>query len=114
MAEEELNNTYYVTKKFTALWLEGFHDDHEEIMNKANSREMLIIEGKDLDTETKLRHQGGLESWKVNCLCGTKEDDCESMIACSLCEIRHHTRCTGGRLPEVLFVCKKCRNSFRA
>ena len=37
----------------------------------------------------------GTETWIVDCVCGTKDDDGERMLACDNCSIWQHTRCVG-------------------
>ena len=55
---------------------------------------------------------GGMEEWHVNCMCGTRDDDGERMIACDGCGEWSHTRCAGyaDTLPSPdHFVCSRCR-----
>lgn len=57
------------------------------------------------------RMERGTETWTVECICGTKDDDGERMLACDTCSVWQHTRCNGIRdtdeAPET-FVCMKC------
>ncbi|KAH6833828.1 hypothetical protein C2S53_009837 [Perilla frutescens var. hirtella] len=61
---------------------------------------------------SRFRMERGMERWIVDCLCGAKDDDGERMLACDVCGIWQHTRCSG--IPDsdgvpVKFVCHVCR-----
>jgi rubredoxin len=53
----------------------------------------------------------GLENWTVDCTCGAKDDDGERMMACDVCGVWQHTRCSGisdfEEVPDK-FICRKC------
>ncbi|OWM65707.1 hypothetical protein CDL15_Pgr015131 [Punica granatum] len=62
---------------------------------------------------SRYRMERGTESWIVDCVCGTKDDDGERMLACDACEIWQHTRCAGIDNSDPVpakFVCHRCRN----
>nr|1WEE_A Chain A, PHD finger family protein [Arabidopsis thaliana] len=53
----------------------------------------------------------GVDNWKVDCKCGTKDDDGERMLACDGCGVWHHTRCIGINNADALpskFLCFRC------
>ena len=60
---------------------------------------------------------GGMEEWHVACMCGTRDDDGERMIACDGCGEWSHTRCAG--YPDSLpspdhFVCAHCSSASKS
>ena len=59
----------------------------------------------------RFRAERGTETWIVDCVCGTKDDDGERMLACDNCSIWQHTRCVGiDGLDEIpaKFLCWSC------
>lgn len=67
--------------------------------------------GAGADLASEARFEAGLESWVVDCLCGTKDDDGERMAECDTCATWLHTRCLRIRdrdsVPAVV-VCPRC------
>ncbi|KAL2982732.1 hypothetical protein AAZX31_12G003300 [Glycine max] len=66
---------------------------------------------------SRFRMERGTEVWKVDCICGAKDDDGEKMLACDTCGVWQHTRCAGidnntDGMPSK-FVCMRCVNSYR-
>ncbi|KAK8556614.1 hypothetical protein V6N13_064637 [Hibiscus sabdariffa] len=60
---------------------------------------------------SKYRLERGMESWTVDCKCGAKDDDGERMLACDVCGVWQHTRCSGIKDSEAVpakFVCNRC------
>ncbi|GMI93140.1 hypothetical protein like AT1G33420 [Hibiscus trionum] len=60
---------------------------------------------------SKYRVERGMESWTVDCKCGAKDDDGERMLACDVCGVWQHTRCSGINDSEAVpakFVCNRC------
>ncbi|KAM5550172.1 PHD finger protein [Rosa sericea] len=64
----------------------------------------------------RFRMERGIESWIVDCTCGTKDDDGERMLACDTCGVWQHTRCAGIHCSDEIpakFVCLRCMSSYR-
>ncbi|XP_062020454.1 PHD finger protein At1g33420 [Rosa rugosa] len=64
----------------------------------------------------RFRMERGIESWIVDCICGTKDDDGERMLACDTCGVWQHTRCAGIHCSDEIpakFVCLRCMSSYR-
>ncbi|KAI4320130.1 hypothetical protein MLD38_033641 [Melastoma candidum] len=62
----------------------------------------------------RFRMERGVETWTVDCVCGTKDDDGERMLACDTCGVWQHTRCAGidnSDSVPMKFVCNRCANS---
>ncbi|KAE8696265.1 PHD finger protein [Hibiscus syriacus] len=60
---------------------------------------------------SKYRLERGVERWSVDCKCGAKDDDGERMLACDVCGVWQHTRCSGTKDSEAVpanFVCNRC------
>lgn len=60
---------------------------------------------------SKYRMERGLENWTVDCKCGAKDDDGERMLACDVCGVWQHTRCSGIDDSESVpasFICGGC------
>lgn len=60
---------------------------------------------------SRFRMERGLETWKVDCTCGAKDDDGESMLACDSCSVWQHTRCAGIDSSIAVpskFICLRC------
>lgn len=76
----------------------------------------LRLVGKGADLASPLRAEGGGDDWVVRCVCGTRDDDGERMVACDSCQAWHHTRCTGTRdsdPPPVTFICRSCKKATK-
>lgn len=112
-AEIAFRETYCITEKFTVTEIENFgeREDDEVLFGMVESGMEVNVRGFGLDLDTPLRYQGGTETWMVRCECGARDDDGERMVACDICEIWQHTRCSGiedaDTLPP-LFVCSAC------
>ncbi|KAK9941519.1 hypothetical protein M0R45_007224 [Rubus argutus] len=64
----------------------------------------------------RFRMERGIESWIVDCTCGTRDDDGERMLACDTCGVWQHTRCAGISSSDEIpakFVCPRCVSSYR-
>ncbi|KAJ4835482.1 hypothetical protein Tsubulata_029623 [Turnera subulata] len=60
------------------------------------------------------RKERGMENWIVDCLCGAKDDDGETMLACDTCGVWQHTRCADIENSDATlkkFECFKCISS---
>lgn len=65
---------------------------------------------------SRFRMERGTEEWKVDCICGAKDDDGEKMLACDTCGVWLHTRCAGIGSSDGMpskFICIRCVNSYR-
>ena len=65
---------------------------------------------------SRFRMERGVERWTVDCSCGAKDDDGERMLACDICGVWRHTRCSGIDDSDAVpakFVCHRCRSSDR-
>jgi len=78
------------------------------------STESVRVQGRCLGKNGlgKFRMERGTERWTVDCRCGAKDDDGERMLACDVCGVWQHTRCSG--IPDsdpvpAKFVCVGCR-----
>lgn len=62
----------------------------------------------------RFRVERGPETWTVDCICGSKDDDGERMLACDKCSIWQHTRCVGIKRTDEIpakFLCERCLGS---
>ncbi|EOA37671.1 hypothetical protein CARUB_v10012280mg [Capsella rubella] len=63
----------------------------------------------------RYRMERGVDNWKVDCKCGTKDDDGERMLACDVCGVWCHTRCAGIKNADELpstFHCFRCIDMY--
>ncbi|KAI3824319.1 hypothetical protein L1987_05775 [Smallanthus sonchifolius] len=120
-SETAMHDTYCVMEKLKVreiVELEGLDDD-EVIFGTIESWSEIRVSGfgVDLLTASDLNYEGGADNWVVNCKCGARDDDGERMMACDLCEVWQHTRCSGiddGEVVPPLFVCYRCCDSIGA
>ncbi|KAI3824318.1 hypothetical protein L1987_05773 [Smallanthus sonchifolius] len=118
-SETAMCDTYCVMEKLKVreiVELEGLDDD-EVIFGTIESGSEIRVSGfgVDLLTASDLNYEGGADNWVVNCKCGARDDDGERMVACDLCEVWQHTRCSGiddGEVVPPLFVCYRCCDSI--
>lgn len=115
-AAKAFQETYLFLQRFQAEHILGF-----EKVSPSTPVELLLgltgtikVRGRCLGVDRKLGHfklERGTETWVVDCICGTKDDDGERMLACDSCSVWQHTICNGiGDYEEVpeTFVCMKC------
>ncbi|KAL8248864.1 hypothetical protein R6Q59_005732 [Mikania micrantha] len=120
-SENAMRDTYCAMEKLKVreiVELEGL-DEEEVIFGTIESGSEIRVRGfgVDLMTANDLNYEGGADNWVVNCKCGARDDDGERMVACDLCEIWQHTRCSGiddGEVVPPLFVCYRCCDSIGA
>ncbi|KAL1215232.1 PHD finger protein MALE MEIOCYTE DEATH 1 [Cardamine amara subsp. amara] len=109
--EETFRDTYYILSNFVVNEI----DEVKEDMSLIQTCSVLTVNGFGIDLESKLKCQGGCDTWMVKCVCRARDDDGERMIACDVCETWQHTRCCGiddsDTLPP-LFVCSNCCDEF--
>lgn len=91
-------------------------DDSTQVKLLLGSKEGVCVRGRCIGKNglSKFRMERGLERWTVECTCGAKDDDGERMLACDVCGVWRHTRCSG--IPDAdpvpaRFVCPRCHNS---
>ncbi|KAK1587373.1 hypothetical protein Q3G72_012214 [Acer saccharum] len=111
---------YLVFRKFQAEELLGYSgvDDSTQVKLLLGSTEIVRIRGRCLVKNGlgKYRMERGLERWTVDCSCGAKDDDGERMLACDVCGVWQHTRCSGINDSDAVparFVCYRCRGSSK-
>ncbi|XP_057492136.1 PHD finger protein MALE MEIOCYTE DEATH 1 [Actinidia eriantha] len=112
-----MRDTYCVTEQLVVTDVEGMEgiEDREVLFGAVESGSELWLGGIGADLGTELKYEGGADNWTVRCRCGARDDDGERMVACDICEIWQHTRCSGiGDAEAVppLFVCEGCCTSL--
>lgn len=116
-AESALRDTYCIMENLGVTDVGNMQklDDGELLFGAVESGSQVWIQGYGIDSDSKLRYEGGNDKWMVKCECGAQDDDGERMVACDICEVWQHTRCLGiedsGTVPP-LFVCPRCCSSF--
>ncbi|XP_074375999.1 PHD finger protein At2g01810-like [Apium graveolens] len=113
VAQCALRDTYCLMKDFVVTQIGGLKGIEEGLMLSCalDHGAEVWVRGIGLDLETRLRYEGGPDDGKVDCVCGTKRDDGERMVACDGCHVWQHTRCRGIDDEEsspALFLCYKC------
>lgn len=112
-------DVYLAFRKFQAEELLGYSgvDDSTQVKLLLGSTvEFVRIRGRCLAKSGlgKYKMERGMERWTVDCSCGAKDDDGERMLACDVCGVWQHTRCSGINDQDAVparFVCYKCRGS---
>lgn len=81
-----------------------------------SSEQLVCIRGRCMGKSGfgRYRMERGDENWTVDCRCGAKDDDGERMLACDICSVWQHTRCS--RIPDSelvpsRFICCRCSSS---
>ncbi|XP_027333697.1 PHD finger protein MALE MEIOCYTE DEATH 1 [Abrus precatorius] len=116
-AEAALRDTYCIAERLIVTDISELMvaDDEEVLFGLIQSGVELCVRGIAIDLCTPLKYQGGADNWKVRCECGAQDDDGERMVACDICEVWQHTRCSGIDDSETvppLFVCTGCCDSL--
>ncbi|RZC57937.1 hypothetical protein C5167_005243 [Papaver somniferum] len=117
--ESTLRDTYCLLESFRVTEIEGMEEfeDEEVLFGVVESGADLWVLGNGLGegSSDALKYEGGVDSWTVDCSCGAKDDDGERMVACDICEVWQHTRCSGiadaDAVPR-LFLCANCNASL--
>lgn len=118
-AQRAFRETYYIMHSFCVDLIPDLEGDDEDVLFGAiESGSHVLVDGSGIDACHDWRYEGGIDSWIVDCPCGTKDDDGERMIACDVCEVWQHTRCGGisdvDAIPQ-RFLCHRCGvNLFHA
>lgn len=115
-ASRAFQDVYLMFRRFHAEELLGYSgvDDSTSVKHLIGSTESVRVQGRCLGKNGlgKFRMERGTERWTVDCRCGAKDDDGERMLACDVCGVWQHTRCSG--IPDsdpvpAKFVCVGCR-----
>ncbi|KAL6228445.1 hypothetical protein ACLB2K_002395 [Fragaria x ananassa] len=119
-ATKAFQEVYAMFKKFEVEELLGYGSIDDSITAKLlfGTSGTVQLKGKCPAKHglNRFRMERGIESWIVDCTCGTKDDDGERMMACDTCGVWQHTRCAGIRCSDEIpakFVCLRCMSSFR-
>ncbi|PRQ22369.1 putative chromatin regulator PHD family [Rosa chinensis] len=119
-ATKAFQEVYAMFKRFEVVELFGCGSINDSITAK-----LLVGTTGSVDMKGKcpakhglnrFRMERGIESWIVDCICGTKDDDGERMLACDTCGVWQHTRCAGIHCSDEIpakFVCLICMSSYR-
>ncbi|XP_050233763.1 PHD finger protein At1g33420-like [Mercurialis annua] len=120
-ASRAFQEVYLMFRRFQGEELVGYSgvDDSTQVKLLLGSDENVVIRGRCLGKNGigKYRMERGIERWTVDCSCGAKDDDGERMLACDVCGVWQHTRCSG--IPDsdsvpAKFICHRCRISSQA
>jgi hypothetical protein len=115
-ASKAFQETYLMFQSFQTEQLPDFPNlsDTTPVNHVLGSGQLLRVRGRctgDYRRIVQFRMERGLENWTVDCSCGAKDDDGERMLACDICGVWQHTRCSGisdfEEVPEN-FICRKC------
>ncbi|CAM0883894.1 unnamed protein product [Alopecurus aequalis] len=115
-AARVFQETYLMFHSFQAEELPDFPNisDTTPVKHVLGSSQLVRVRGRctgDHRRIVQFRMERGLENWTVDCTCGAKDDDGERMMACDVCGVWQHTRCSGisdfEEVPEN-FICRKC------
>lgn len=116
-ASKAFQDVYLVFRRFQAEELLGYSgvDDSTQVKLLLGSTESVRVRGRCLGKNglSKYRMERGIERWTVECSCGAKDDDGERMLACDVCGVWQHTRCSGIHDSDAVparFVCYRCKD----
>ncbi|QHN77998.1 PHD finger protein [Arachis hypogaea] len=119
-AANAFQDVYLMFRRFQVDELLGYSgvEDPTQVKHLLGSEELatVCVRGRCMAKNglSKFRMERGLERWTVDCNCGAKDDDGERMLACDVCGVWRHTRCSNIRDIDPVsarFVCPKCQNS---
>ncbi|CAL5427986.1 unnamed protein product [Camellia sinensis] len=113
VAQYALRDTYCVMEGFIVSQIGGLKGlEGERVLSCAvEAGAHVWVRGCGLDLGTKVRYEGGVNDWTVDCVCGTKDHDGERMVGCDGCHVWQHTRCNNIEDDEPApspFLCTKC------
>ncbi|XWS29971.1 hypothetical protein CRYUN_Cryun24cG0077000 [Craigia yunnanensis] len=119
-ASKAFQQVYLAFRRFQAEELLGYGgvEDSNQVKLLLGSTESVRVRGRCLGKNglNKFRVERGIERWTVDCICGAKDDDGERMLACDVCGVWQHTRCSGINDSDAVpakFVCYRCRESLQ-
>ncbi|KAK7268989.1 hypothetical protein RIF29_21703 [Crotalaria pallida] len=117
-AANAFQDVYLMFRRFQVEELLDFSGvaDSTQVKLLIGSKEAVCVRGRCIGKNglSKFRMERGLERWTVDCCCGAKDDDGERMLACDICGVWRHTRCSDIRDTDPVparFVCPRCLNS---
>ncbi|KAM5558538.1 PHD finger protein [Rosa sericea] len=117
-ASKAFQDVYLTLKRFQAEELVDYGgvDESTQVKKLLGSAEYVRVRGRCNAKSgwSKFSMERGIERWTVECSCGAKDDDGERMLACDVCGVWRHTRCSG--IPDsdsvpANFVCQGCKSS---
>ncbi|KAK3162632.1 hypothetical protein QOZ80_1BG0091780 [Eleusine coracana subsp. coracana] len=120
-ASRAFQETYLMFQSFQAEQIPDFPNfsDTTPMKHVLGSGQLVRVRGRcngDYRRIVQFRMERGLENWTVDCSCGAKDDDGERMLACDMCGVWQHTRCSGisdfEEVPEN-FICRKCASPHK-
>ncbi|BAC07324.1 putative male sterility 1 protein [Oryza sativa Japonica Group] len=120
-ATRAFQETYLMFQSYQVEQLPDFPNfsDTTLVKHVLGSSQLVRVRGRctgDNRRIVQFRMERGLENWTVDCTCGAKDDDGERMLACDVCGVWQHTRCSGisdfDDVPEK-FICRKCASPRR-
>ncbi|KAJ8765351.1 hypothetical protein K2173_012048 [Erythroxylum novogranatense] len=119
-ATRALQDVYLIFRRFQTEELVGYSgvDDSTQVKLLLGSAvESVQVRGKCLGKHSlsKYKMERGIERWTVECSCGAKDDDGERMLACDVCGVWQHTRCSGicdSESVPAKFICPRCTGYF--
>lgn len=118
-ATKTFQDIYILFRRFHADELVGYSgvDETTQIKLLLGSTEFVQIRGRIIGKNGlgRFRMERGIERWILDCYCGAKDDDGERMLACDVCGIWQHTRCSG--IPDsagvpAKFLCRRCSSGL--
>ncbi|EEF43744.1 PHD finger protein At1g33420 [Ricinus communis] len=116
-ASRAFQEVYLMFKRFRGEELLGYSgvDDSTQVKLLLESVECVVVRGRCLGKNGlgKYRMERGIERWTIDCSCGAKNDDGERMLACDVCGVWQHTRCSGildSDSVPAKFICRRCRD----
>lgn len=116
-ASRAFQDVYLMFKRFQVEDVVGFGgvDKSTQIKQLIGSAEFMRVRGRTnvKNGLSRFRMERGVERWTVDCICGAKDDDGERMLACDVCSVWQHTRCSGIHDTETVparFVCHRCKS----
>ncbi|ESW15920.1 hypothetical protein PHAVU_007G114100 [Phaseolus vulgaris] len=117
-AANAFQDVYLMFRRFQVDELEGYSGVEDSTLVKLllGSKDVVCVRGRCIGKNglSKFRMERGLERWTVDCSCGAKDDDGERMLACDICGVWRHTRCSDIHDTDPVparFVCLKCQTS---
>lgn len=115
-AMKAFQEVYLMFRRFQAEELMGYScvDESTQVKLLLGSAESVRIRGKFIGENclSRYRMERGTERWIVDCICGAMDDDGERMLACDVCGVWQHTRCSSIPDSEAVptnFYCLRCR-----
>ena len=117
-AANAFQDVYLMFRRFQVDELLGYSgvEDSTQVKLLLGSEQAVCVRGRCIGKNglSKFRMERGLDRWTVDCNCGAKDDDGERMLACDICGVWRHTRCSNicdiDPVPA-RFVCPRCQNS---